>query len=74
MGTDRWRVHDAFSVEANRIGSSFAREVKKKYNLQKLDMSHQFLTQLVAGKLSGRQIKFRIRKTGLNTGYAEMID
>lgn len=73
MAQERWRVHEAFSAEANRIGKDFARDVKKKYNLQQLDISHQFLTQLIAGKLSGKQIKFRIRKTGLNTGYAEMI-
>lgn len=74
MGKTRMiRVDESLISLFGQIGKSFADKIKKEYNLDSLFVPDTLASQLIAGKLSGKKtFKFKVRKTGLNTGILEL--
>lgn len=48
------------------------KEIKQKYNLDEVDLYGTFASAVLAAKLKGRKVYFKIKKSGKNKGIIEL--
>lgn len=69
VSNERIRVHPSLIEVFDKVGREFAEDIKKKYNLDQLDVTHATLSQLVANKVNkNKKVKFKVIKTGPKSG------
>ena len=71
--TTQVRVDDSLIDVFGRIGESFAKKIKKEYDLDELFVPYSLSSQILAAKYKGQKtINFKIKKTGIKKGSLEL--